>query len=382
MLEFRTHQSIREIAEQDWDGLLGPAEIPYLRWAFLDALETTECAHPQAGWGPAHITLHQEGQLVAAAPAYVKGNSDGEFVFDHSWAQFAYQRLDHEYYPKLIVACPFTPATGPRLLCAPEADMDLVSRALVEGLQRFVDKLELSGAHVLFPTPQQSDALEQAGLMRRYGIQFHWRNQGYSSFDDFLSCYSSKRRNQIRRERREVEKQGLELRVFTGSDLTAETIDHAYEFYLSTVDKYFWGRQYLNRNFFQEVCSRMPEQVLVVLAYEKSAKRYVAGAFNLLGQKRLFGRYWGAHEELRYLHFNVCYYQGIEECIRRGLEVFEPGAGGEHKVARGFEPTLTYSNHYLRHPVLRTAVADYLVRERQALEAQIAEHEPLLKSRG
>lgn len=379
MLEFRSHHSIREIAEADWDNLVGPSEVPYLRWTFLEALEATECAHPDAGWGPAHVGLYEDDELVGAAPCYVKGNSDGEFVFDHSWAQFAYQRLDHDYYPKLIVACPFTPATGPRLIYRRGADVTLLSKGLAEGLCRFVEKLELSGAHVLFPDETQASALEDAGLMRRYGLQYHWRNAGYGCFDDFLARYNSKRRHQIRRERRELEAQGIELRTFTGSDLTPEVIDHAYQFYRSTVDKYYFGRRYLNRQFFEEVCARLPSQVMVVLAYEKSTSRYIAGAFNLIGAKRLFGRYWGCHAELRYLHFNVCYYRGIEECIERKLEVFEPGAGGEHKVVRGFEPTLTYSNHYLRQPVMRSAISDFLVREKQAIDEQIAEHKPLLK---
>lgn len=379
MLEFRTHHSIREIPEAAWDALGGPSEVPYLRWAFLEALEATGCVHPDKGWAPAHITLHEDGELVGAAPAYVKGNSEGEFVFDHSWAQFSYERLNHEYYPKLIVACPFTPATGPRLLAKPGTDVGRLTQGLAEGLRRFVDHVELSSAHVLFPQAQEAELLEARGLVCRVGIQYHWRNAGYKTFDDFLARYSSKRRNQIKRERRALVEQGVTLEVLTGADLTADHLDHAYRFYRATVDKYYWGRQYLNREFFQELRLRLPEQILLVLAKEQSSGDYVAGAFNLLGTQRLFGRYWGASCDLRHLHFNVCYYQGIEEAIRRGLEVFEPGAGGEHKVARGFEPTLTYSVHYLRHPQLNQAVRSHLRRERQLIEAQILEEPSLLK---
>lgn len=381
MLEFRTHHSIREFPVGDWDRLATPTGVPYLRWAFLDALESTNCAHPEAGWAPAHISLREEGELVAVLPAYVKGNSDGEFIFDHSWANFSYQRLAHEYYPKLVVACPFTPATGPRLLYRSGADVTRLTRGVANGLERLTEQLGLSGAHVLFPRADESAELEAAGMLRRYGLQYHWTNAGYETFEDFLARYSSKRRTQIRRERKELLLQGLELRTVTGTDLTSELIDHAYEFYRCTVDKYYWGRQYLNREFFHEVCSRMPDDVLLVLAYDRSRRRYVAGAFNLLGRDRLYGRYWGATEERKYLHFNVCYYAGIDECIARRLSVFEPGAGGEHKLARGFEPTLTFSNHILRHPVLKGVVSEFLERERDSILASIAEQPTLLKAR-
>jgi predicted N-acyltransferase len=257
--------------------------------------------------------------------------------------------------------------------------VERLCQGLAAGLQRFVDQLELSSAHVLFPQQSQAALLEASGMVGRVGIQYHWQNAGYRSFDDFLARYSSKRRNQIKRERRALVEQGVQLEVLTGSDLRPDHMDHAYRFYCATVDKYHWGRRYLNREFFQELCSRMPEQVLLVLAKEQSSGDYIAGALNLLGTQRLFGRYWGATRELRHLHFNVCYYQGIEEAIRRGLSVFEPGAGGEHKVARGFEPTLTYSAHYLRHPQLNSAVRRHLISERQLIEQQLRDEPPLLK---
>lgn len=371
MVDLTVHSSIRQIPEAQWDGLLrdGP---PYLRWAFLDVLEQTGCVKPETGWASAHLALQDGEKLVAVAPAYVKGNSEGEFVFDHSWAQFSAERLHAAYYPKLIVACPFTPATGPRLLCAEDEDVTVLYRAFVAGLRQFTEAHGLSSAHVLFPDREQAEAFEEAGLAVRYGIQYHWQNAGYGSFDDFLGRYSAKRRHQIRRERRDMDEQGLRLDVLSGAELAPDQIDHIYEFYKRTVHKYFFGRQYLNRAFFHELCCRLGENVLVVFATERGSRVPIAGAFNLIGGGKLYGRYWGATEERRFLHFNVCYYRGIEVCIERGLSVFEPGAGGEHKVARGFQPAITYSAHYIQHPILDGAIRDFCARERRAVERELA----------
>jgi uncharacterized protein len=382
MIELRTHLSIREIEESAWDALLGADGVPYLRWRFLEALEATGCVSGDVGWAPLHLTLHADGEMIGAAAAYVKGNSEGEFVFDHSFAQYAYERLNVAYYPKLIVACPFTPATGPRVLVREGSDAQEVISALGRGLPRVVSHLELSGGHVLFPRLEQAQVLEQSGLALRLGVQYHWSNQGYATFDDFLSRYNSKRRNQIKRERRELHAQGIDIVIKTGSDIDPSTVDHAYDFYRVTVAKYFWGKQYLNRQFFEELCSRQRDDVLIVLAEERASGKVLGGAFNLLGDQRMFGRYWGAREDIRFLHFNVCYYSGIEECIRRGLQVFEPGAGGEHKVARGFEPTLTYSAHCFVEPKLDRAVRDFLGREQQAIRARLAEESKVLRPLG
>jgi predicted N-acyltransferase len=371
MLDLHTHPSVRDIPEPEWDALLGPDPEPYLRWRFLEALEATGCARPEVGWAPLFLTLRREGELVAAVPAYVKGNSEGEFVFDHGWAEFAYGRLGVEYYPKLVVACPFTPATGPRLLIRASEDAEEITTAFARGTARLVEHLGLSSAHVLFPRRPEAERLEAAGLCIRSGVQYHWHNRGYASFDDFLGRYNAKRRHQIRRERSEMVRQGIALEVLSGKDIGPAVVDHVFDFYCATVTKYLWGRQYLSRAFFEEVCARMPEQLLVVLARETASNRVLGGAFNLVGGQRLFGRYWGQFGEVRFLHFNVCYYQGIEECIRRGLSVFEPGAGGEHKIVRGFEPTLTYSAHHLAHPKLDRAVRDFVRREREAIRSRM-----------
>lgn len=378
-MDLHTHPSIRDIPEADWDGLLGADPEPFLRWRFLEAMEATGCVHPEVGWAPLFLTFREGGRLVAAAPAYVKGNSEGEFVFDHGWAEFAYGRLGVAYYPKLIVAAPFTPATGPRLLMAPNEDQSRIAAAFAAGVARLCEHVGLSSVHVLFPRQQEANLLEEAGLGVRHGVQYHWYNPGYGCFDDFLARYNSKHRHQIRRERSELSRQGVDLEVLTGSDLEPAVVDHVFEFYCATVAKYFWGRRYLNRAFFEELCARMPEQVLVVLARERSSQRVLGGAFNLMGGGRMFGRYWGQFGEVRFLHFNVCYYQGIEECIRRGLSVFEPGAGGEHKVARGFEPTLTFSAHHLGDRRLDGAVREFLVREREAVRQRIVDEPAVLK---
>jgi uncharacterized protein len=237
----------------------------------------------------------------------------------------------------------------------------------------------LSSAHVLFLRAASAAQLEQAGLCLRFGVQYHWRNAGYATFDDFLARFSAKRRHQIRRERREMGERGIEIRALSGDELGSDLIDHVYEFYAATVDKHFYGRRYLNRAFFHEICARMPKQIAVVLAREKGVKKPLGCAFNLVSSRALFGRYWGAREERPFLHFNVCYYSGVELCIERGLEYFEPGAGGEHKHARGFESTLTHSVHYLHDPRLRGPVENFLSREREAIREHLATEKPLFK---
>ncbi len=380
-LELRSYESIRDLGEERWSALLGVDAPPFLSFDWLDALEQTGCVRPERGWMPMHLGLWQGETLVAAAPAYIKGNSEGEFVFDHSWANFVHSRLHAEYYPKLIVAVPFTPATGRRLLVAPGVDEAAVHAAFAAGLEQVCQRLGLSSAHVLFPPRAEAELFAGAGLVHRYGLQFHWRNASYSSFDDFLARFSSKRRHQIRRERRDMETQGIAFEILNGSDIDEQAVNVMFEFYRSTVEKFYWGRQYLNRNFFHEVASRMPGSLHFVLARERASGRALGGAFNLLGGGALYGRYWGASEERPFLHFNVCYYQGIEDAIARGLSLFEPGAGGEHKLARGFEPTLTHSVHHLADPRLDNAVRDYCAREREALDEHIADarREPILK---
>ncbi len=381
MIELRTYDTIRGFTASEWDALAGEGAPPFVRFEWLDALESTGCVRPERGWLPMHISLKKDDQLIAVAPAYVKGNSEGEFVFDHSWARFCEARLNVEYYPKLIVAAPFTPATGPRLLVSESADRAEAMSAFARGLEQIIEKAGLSSAHVLFPREREARELQDAGLAHRCGLQYHWKNPGYADFDDFLSRFSSKRRNQIKRERRSLGEQGTEIEVLTGADIVEEAVDAMYEFYFSTVQKYYWGRQYLNRGFFHEICTRMPESIQIVLARDAASKKPVGGAFNLLGGSRLFGRYWGCSEERPNLHFNVCFYEGISECIRLGIDTFEPGAGGEHKLARGFEPTITHSAHVLAHPTLDRAVRSFVDEEALAIRQHVACETSVLKPR-
>jgi predicted N-acyltransferase len=370
-LDVRIHASIRDLPEGVWDALDGVRAAPFLSHAWLAALETTGCVGADTGWLPHHLSFWEGGRLVAAAPAYLKDNSEGEFVFDWAWAAAA-ERAKIRYYPKLIVAVPFTPATAPRLLVADPASRPRLVPVLAGALRKIVERSDLSGAHVLFPTEDEARGLGDVGLARRVGVQFHWRNEGYQRFDDYLARFSSKRRNQIRRERREMDKQGITIATERGR-ITPEIIDAMFGFYAATIDKFSWGRQYLNRAFFEEICDKLTGKVEIVLARE--GRRILGGAFNLAGERTLFGRYWGAVEERPFMHFNVCFYHAIDECIVRGLDRFEPGAGGQHKLVRGFEPTITHSAHHLAHPGLDRAVRDFLGRERAAIEQDVAENE-------
>lgn len=369
--ELRTHASIRALGRAEWEKLLPADAPPFLSFAWLDALERTGCVGEDKGWIVQHVSLHQNGECVAAAPAYVKTNSEGEFVFDYAWARHSEAVLNAPYYPKLVLAVPFTPATGPRVLVRPDLDRARVLSAFAQGVQQLCGALPVSSAHVLFPPGNESAELSRLGFAERRGVQFHWENPGYESFDDFLSRMNSKRRNQVKRERREMRDRGIELSALSGRELTPELIDFVFEFYLSTVEKFAWGRQYLCRELFEEVASTMPDALHVVVA--KQSGKLLGGAFNLLGGGALYGRYWGALEDVPFLHFNVCFYFGIEQAIARKLRKFEPGAGGEHKVVRGFEPTVTFSSHFLRHRELDRAVRDFLRRERAAVDQHVAE---------
>lgn len=372
-LEFRTHDRIAGIGAPAWRALAGEDCLPFLRYEWLSALEDTGCVDPARGWLPLHIAAYSEGQLVAVAPTYVKGNSEGEFVFDHSFARYAQSTLRIDYYPKLVVAVPFTPANGPRILIKPGVDSGPIIAGFAAALSQIAERVGASSCHVLFPDPGQAAALEAAGYVPRHGLQYHWQNAEYRTFDDFLARFNAKRRHQIRREMRAVREQNIDLDVLTADRLRPERVDFIFDFYRSTVQKFFYGKQYLTRAFFEQVCSTMPEQLHVVVASDGDSKRPIAGAFNLLGKHALFGRYWGALEERPFLHFNVCFYRGIEECIARGLQVFEPGAGGEHKLARGFEPTVTFSAHHFQDHRLHAAVTEFLAREREAIAQHVLE---------
>jgi uncharacterized protein len=368
-IELRVTPRMRDIPAAAWNALVGPLDSPFVRHEWLVSLEDAGCVTPELGWLPQHITVWKNGQLKAAAPAYVKGNYEGEFVFDHAWHRVA-DRIGIEYYPKLIVAVPFTPATGRRLLAGSGEDAPLYRSLLAEGVRAVVDKLELSSGHVLFPLAEESEALADDAFVPRLGVQFHWKNEGYRTYEDFLGSMNAKRRHQLKRERREVLATGLTVRTLRGKEITEEALDAMVGFYAGTCERFRpWTRQYVNHEFFRLVVERMGDAIEIVQA--RDGERIIAGAFNVSGSERLYGRYWGASEERPFLHFHVCYYHSVEDCIARGIQVFEPGAGGEHKVPRGFVPTVTHSAHHIRDKRLRAIVQDHLMRERAAIREHV-----------
>ena len=367
-LRLRVIDAIGAIPELAWDALLDDACTPFQKHRWLHAMEREGCAVEATGWHPRHLTLWRGATLVAAAPAYLREDSQGEFVFDHGWANAAH-RAGIRYYPKLVLAVPFTPATGRRVLVAPGEDRAALTRAVFEGAVALARAERLSSVHVLFPTPDESALAESAGAMTRLGVQYHWDNPGYADYDAFLARFDAKRRHQLRREGRAADEQGVTLRTRRGADLVPANAALAYRLYLSTVDKFAWGRRYLNEGFFHRVIAEFAEHVEIVEA--RRGDSVVAGAINVASATHLYGRYWGCFEELPFLHFNVCYYHSIRECIARGVRRFEGGAGGEHKVSRGFEPSVTRSSHWLFHPGLDRAVREFVGRESAAVEAAL-----------
>lgn len=364
-LEIKLIDRIAEVPASDWDALLAPDSSPFLEHAWLDALEQTGCVAAERGWLARHVTMWRDGTLVAAVPAYIKGNSEGEFVFDHQWAGAAQRHFRVRWYPKMIFAVPFTPATGDRVIALPGIDRSAIRMAIADVMPKVIDQMELSSVHLLFPRKDEQDDFVSRGWLRRHGVQYHWFNEGFRTFDDFLASLPSKKRTQIRRERRGIRDAGITVETRTGSAIDEETIAAAYQFYLATVDKFAWGRRYLNESFFRRIAERW-DKLEIVVAREGS--RLLAGAINIRKNDRLYGRYWGAIEDRPFLHFEVCFYHSIEDAIARGIQVFEPGAGGEHKRSRGFRPTLTHSAHYIRDEKLRLTLEDHCQREAEYLQ--------------
>jgi hypothetical protein len=365
----RVLERVGEVAPATWDAMVGEHSSPFVEHAWLHALEETGCVGGDTGWIPAHLTLWRGEKLVAAAPSYVKGNSEGEFVFDWGWADAAH-RAGIRYYPKIVVAVPFTPATGDRVLVAPGEDRERAVAILAGAAREWMKKIQASSVHVLFPREDEARAWEAAGYLRRDGFQFHWFRKDARTFDDYLARFSSKQRNQIKREIRGVENSGLAVRTLTDREHTPEVARTMHGFYASTVEKHgMWGRMYLTERFFERVMKCFRDRLACVVASDARTGEAVAGAFNVTRGSRLYGRYWGARTEVPFLHFVVCYYAGVRFAIERGLDVFEPGAGGEHKRVRGFVPTLTSSAHWIADPRLRSALGQWLERER----ARVAE---------
>ena len=362
------HHSIDELDAAQWNALRG-TEVPFLRHEFLAALEHAGCVGAPVGWVPAYVSLRDERGLAAAAPAFIKSHSYGEFVFDFSWAQ-AYQRFGRRYYPKMTVAVPFTPATGARLLVRPDLEGGSVREELIAALMSCAADRGLSSVHALFLTETDREAFEKAAWLQRRDCQFHWTNRGYSSFEAYLETFTAEKRKKARRERRRVAEAGISFETRLGAELDARLLDRVYAFHRDTFLRH--GHEpYLNRAFFGEIVRTLGEHFMVKLAVR--AGRPVAAALFFFSQSALYGRYWGADAEYHSLHFETCYHQGIEFCIERGIERFEPGTQGEHKVSRGFEPTITWSAHSITEPRFRAALREYLEREGDAIDAYAAE---------
>jgi predicted N-acyltransferase len=336
------------------------AHNPFVSHAFFAAAEASGSACARTGWGPRHLVAKVDGRIVGIVPCYLKSHSQGEYVFDRGWAD-AYMRAGGSYYPKLQASVPFTPATGPRLLIRDGVDRDRIGSALASGLMALCNATDASSVHVTFAREAEAKFLGAHGFLQRNDQQFHWHNDGFKTFDDFLATLNSRHRKAIKRERREAVAAGISIHWLRGADITEDAWDAFFEFYMETGSRK-WGRPYLTRKFFSLIGESMPQDVLLVMA--KRNGRWIAGAINFVGSDTLFGRNWGAIEHHNFLHFEVCYYQAIDFAIQHGLKVVEAGAQGEHKLARGYLPQTTYSAHYIADPDLRRAIADYLRRER------------------
>ena len=365
-LSLTLHGAIAEIPAADWDACAG-AGNPFVSHAFLSAVEDSGSAGPRTGWLPRHAALRDAaGGLLAVAPMYAKSHSYGEYVFDHGWAH-ALERAGGSYYPKLQVAVPFSPVPGPRLLIRPGGGIG--AAALGRALAQAGMELDVSSVHVTFCSEAEWDALAEAGWLRRLGMQFHWYNQGYRDFEDFLAALSSRKRKVLRRERRDANAAGLSFVALSGAELRERHWDAFYRFYTSTVDRK-WGSAYLTRDFFSLLGERLGERVVLMLAEHDGVP--VAGALNLAGAEALYGRNWGCRGDWPFLHFELCYYRAIDWAIAHGLSRVEAGAQGRHKIQRGYLPSPTYSAHWIAHAGLRRAVAGFLDEERPQIRAEMA----------
>ena len=364
--------SIHDIPARDWNRISGTGH-PFLRYEFLAALETHGCVGEAQGWIPQHIVAFDDGELVGIVPLYLKDNSYGEFVFDWAWAD-AYHRAGLAYYPKLVAAIPYTPVTGARLLVHPARDRAAVCSALIDRAQLLMEETHASSLHWLFSNETDTATLVAKGLLRRTGCHFHWHNEGYASFDDFLSRLSSRKRKKIRRERRHVAEAGVRMEIVPGSEASSEQWQAMHFFYRTTFLKKS-GMPTLTLAFFEEISRTMGEQLVLVFA--SHAQRPVAGAIMLRGDNALYGRHWGCLEEFNSLHFEACYYQGIEYCIENRLALFEPGAQGEHKISRGFLPSYTWSAHQLVNEQFSEAIQRYLLQEH---EMMVDYHDDLMQT--
>jgi uncharacterized protein len=364
----RVHKSIDSLSAPHWNAL-NEQRNPFVGHEFLSALEHTGCVGARTGWEPCYFTVEDDAGLAAAAPAFIKTHSYGEFVFDFSWAQ-AYSRFGRRYYPKLTVAVPFTPATGPRLLTRPGTDRHALAQRLLTDMETFASSHSLSSIHALFLDEPARSVCEGAGWLMRRDCQFHWTNHSYTSFESYLETFTAEKRKKARRERRRVAEAGIHFETLLGGDLDEKLLDVVYALHRDTFLRH--GHEpYLTREFFSEAARRLGDALMVKLAVHERVP--VAAAIFFWSPEALFGRYWGSSDAYHSLHFEACYHQGVEFCIERGIRRFEPGTQGEHKVSRGFEPAVTWSAHFIANSQFRDAIADFLVREGQSVDAYAEE---------
>ena len=367
----RIISGLNEVSPEAWNLLANPPSLPFdpfLTWEFLEALESSGAAIPETGWSPCHVLVEGRGEeIVAAMPLYAKTNSQGEFVFDHSWAD-AYERAGGNYFPKLLSAVPFTPVAGRRFLVSPGPDQECLRNALLSAAIQIAVQNDFSSLHINFIEPGFALQMAETGLLIRTDQQFHWSNDGYEDFDGFLAALSSAKRKNLRKERAKAQA-GLTFKHLSGDEITEAHWDAFFEFYTDTGARK-WGYPYLNRNTFTVLGDRLADKILLIMAYDEETP--IAGALNLIGSGTLYGRYWGCTDPRPFLHFETCYYQAIDYAIEHGLSSVEAGAQGGHKLARGYGPVTTQSAHWIAHKGLRLAINEYLERERQAVKHEAA----------
>tara|TARA_A100001015_G_scaffold187366_1_gene208685 strand:- start:1304 stop:2449 length:1146 start_codon:yes stop_codon:yes gene_type:complete len=371
------HNSIEEISKKEWDSLLNDTNYPFLKHEFLSLLENTSCVGAKTGWIPLHITITRENSLLAAMPLYLKSHSQGEFVFDHSWANAFYQHgLD--YYPKLVSSIPHTPASGPRLLIREGENKKELFEMIKEGVKNIAAKNNISSWHILFPKEDEVDFYDNSNLSIRKNAQFIWFNENFKSFEDYINSFRARHRKNVKKERDKIKKQELIIETFSGEDLNYDLLNKFYKFYLSTNIKRSGFSGYLTKQFFLNFPTTLFNNLVIVFAKKKNNDEMVGGSLFFRDDQNLYGRYWGCIEEFDCLHFECCYYQGIDYCIKNKLQKFDPGVQGEHKIKRGFSPTETYSAHWIADERFREAIEDFVNKEERHINYYLEDAKKLL----
>ena len=371
------NSSIEEISKKEWDSLVNVVDYPFLKHDFLKLLENTSCVGAETGWIPLHISISRDDELIAAMPLYLKSHSQGEFVFDHSWANAFYQHgLD--YYPKLVSSIPHTPASGPRFLLKDGENQKELFSLMKEGVKSIAKKNNISSWHILFPEEREINFYENSNLSIRKNAQFVWFNQNFKSFEDYLDSFRARHRKNVKKERSKIKKQDLIIETFSEEEINYDLLDKFYKFYLSTNIKRSGFSGYLTKQFFLNFPSNLFKNLVIVLAKKESNNEMVGGSLFFKDDKNLYGRYWGCIEEFDCLHFECCYYQGIEYCIKNKLKRFDPGVQGEHKIKRGFSPTETYSAHWIADDRFREAIDDFVIKEERHINLYLEDAKKLL----